>query len=70
MDIQSVDRKAMHKLKVKCMSYLVEKTEDLSLGHSFSDGSEGLLWRGKGEATMCRGFGRKDQVVRTPKDYC
>ena len=32
---------------MRIMFYLVDKTADLNLGHSFSDSSEGLLQKGK-----------------------
>lgn len=52
------------------MFYLVDKTEDVSPGHSMSDYSERLLWRGKRGAKKFRNFYNKDQVVRTSKEYC
>ena len=52
------------------MFYSVDKTEDLSPGHSISDSSEGLLQRAKGGARIYRNFCNKDQVVRTSRDYC
>ena len=36
--------------KLRVMFYLVDKTEDVSLGHILSDSSERLLQRGKGGA--------------------
>lgn len=38
------------------MFYLVAKTEDLSLGHSLSDNSKKLIWRGKDGARILYGF--------------
>ena len=38
--------------KLRIMFYLADKTEDLSLGHSISDRSEGLVWRGQGGARI------------------
>ena len=38
------------------MFYLVAKTEDLSLGHSLSDNSKRLLWRGKDGARIIQEF--------------
>ena len=52
------------------MSYLADKTEVLSLGHSISDGSKGLVRSGKGGSRIYMGFCNKDQVVRTSKVYC
>ena len=52
------------------MSYLADKTEDLSPGHSLSDSFKGLLRRGKGGARIYRRFYKKDQVVTTSEDYC
>ena len=52
------------------MSYLADKTNILSLGHSISDGSKGLVRSDKGRARIYMGFCNKDQVVRTLKDYC
>ena len=52
------------------MFYLVDKTEDFSPEDSFSDRSVGPLQRGKGGATIYRGFCNKNQAVRTSKDYC
>ena len=49
------------------MFYLVEKTEDLSLEHSISASSEGLLCRGKGRARLYRRFCNKYQVVEHQK---
>ena len=51
------------------MFYLMDKVEDLSLGHSLSDSSKGLLWEGKGGARVYRYFCNKDQEVRIAKDY-
>ena len=51
------------------MLYSVDKTEILSLGLSISVNSEKLLWSHKEEARVYRGFGNKDWVVRTSKDY-
>ena len=52
------------------MSYFADKTEILGLGYSISDGSKGLVGRGKGGARIYMGFCNKDQVVGTSKDYC
>ena len=49
--------------------YSVDKTEDISLGHSLSDCSERLLPRRKGEPGHLRSFGSKDQVVGTSKVF-
>ena len=48
------------------MFYSVDKSEDLRPGHSVSDSSEGVLWRGN--PRIYRGFCNKDQVVGTSKD--
>ena len=50
--------------------YLVDKTEELSLEHSISDSSKGLLQRGKRGASVYRIFCNKDQIIGTWKDYC
>lgn len=47
------------------MFYLVNKTEDLSLGNSISDNSERLFRRGMGEARTLWEFLHQNQVVRT-----
>ena len=52
------------------MFYLVDKTENLSLGHSLSDISEGLLQRGKRRSRVYRAFCNEYQVVKTSKDNC
>ena len=46
------------------MFYLVGKTEELSLEHSISDSSKGLLQRDR------RSFCNKDQIIGTRNDYC
>lgn len=51
------------------MFYFTGKTEDLSLGHSILEKSEGLLQQGK-EKRIYTSFYNKDQVVRSLKDYC
>ena len=51
------------------MVYSVDRTEDLSPGHSISDCSEGPLQRGKGGARIYKSFCNKIQVVRTSKCY-
>ena len=53
-DLSSVltEKKKMHSLKLRIMFYLADNTEDLSLGHSLSGSSVGLLQRGKGEAKL------------------
>lgn len=38
------------------MFHLVAKTEDLSIGHSLSDNSKRLLWRGKDGARIIYEF--------------
>ena len=38
------------------MFYLVAKTEDLSLGHSLSNNSRRLIWRGKDGARILYEF--------------
>ena len=43
------------------MLYLAGKTEETS---------ERLLWRGKEGARIYKSFCKKDQVVKTPKEYC
>ena len=63
--------KKMHNLKVENYGFLFDGiSEDLSLGSSFSDSSEGLLGRDEGGAGIYRSFCNKKQVVRTSKDYC
>ena len=49
------------------MFYLVDKSEDLSPGHSISDNSEGLVQRGKGGARIYRGFCNKRPSSRNIK---
>ena len=51
------------------MFYSVYKTEDLSLGPSTSDHSEGPLQRGE-RGSQDRSFCNKDQVVGISKDDC
>ena len=46
--------KKMHNLKVENYILFSGHTEDLSLGHSLSDSSEGLFQWGKGGARVCR----------------
>ena len=56
--------------KIWELFYLVDKTKDLSLGHSLSASSEALLQRGNGRARMYGSFCNKNQVVGTSKYYC
>ena len=51
-----VDCKKMHNLKAENYALFGELVEDLSLGGSLSDSSEGLLRRGKGRARIYRSF--------------
>ena len=64
-------KKKKHSLKVENYVFLlVHKTEDLGPEDSPSDSSEGLLWKGKVEARICRDFCNKNKVVGISKDYC
>ena len=54
---------------MRVMFYLADKAENLSPECSFSDSSEGVVWRGKGRGRRYRSFCNKDQVVGTLKDY-
>ena len=64
-----VDWKKCTALTLRMMLYSEDKTEDLSPGHSLSDGSEGWLWRGEGGARIYRSFCNRDQLVATSKDH-
>lgn len=55
--------------KLRIMFHLVDKTEDLSVGHSPSESSERLLQRGEGGTRLYKNFCNKEQVVGTSKDY-
>ena len=48
----------------------MDKTEDLSLGYSFSKSSEKFFQGVKGEARIYRSFCNQDQVVGTSEDFC
>ena len=72
-------KKKMPNLGVENYVLLRGLTEDLSPGCSLSDSFEGLLWRGKGGYIGYIGFfgknkktnnNKKNQGVRTSKDYC
>ena len=60
----------MHNLKFENYVLFAELAEDLSLGDSLSESSEGQFWRGKGGARIHMSFCNKNLVVRTSKDYC
>ena len=49
------------------MFYLVDKTEELSLEHSISDSSKGLLQRGKRGASVYRIFLTKTRLLEHGK---
>ena len=51
------------------MFYLTDKTEDLSPGHSLSDNSEGLLWRGKGGVRIYNGFATRIRNIKNIYTY-
>ena len=59
----------MHNLKVKNYVLFIRVAENLSLGGSLLENSEGLLQRDKGGASLYRGFWNKNQVLGTVKDY-
>ena len=62
----------MHNLEVENYVLFSRHTENLSLGGRISDSSEGLVQRGEGGARIYRNFckKKKNQVVKTSKDYC
>lgn len=52
------------------MFYLADKSEELSLGHNTSDGSQRLPLRGKGEGKINRDFCNKRPSSWKSKDCC
>lgn len=54
--------------KIWVMFYSVDKTEDISLGHSISNNSD-CYWNG-GESGYVGDFSTKMKVVRTSEDDC
>ena len=52
-----------HNLKVEYYVLFGRLSEDLNLGHCFSDGSEGQLQKGMGGTRIHKGFCNKNQVV-------
>ena len=58
-------------LKLSIMFYSVDKTEELSLGHSISDDSAEVICSKEAmEEPGYMSFCIKNQVVGTLKDYC
>ena len=72
--------KTLQNLNVESYILLIRQNGGLSRGHSNSNSSEKLFQRGKGgggelgsgreEVRIHRSFCNKDQIVKTPKDYC
>ena len=56
----------MHNLKVGSYILSGRQNSKLKTISSLSDGSDGLLPKGKGEAMIYRSFA----IVQTSKDYC